>query len=120
MSSRSAREASTSFRSQTAPQVSLPASHARTPSMDHRVDILVVDDDPDILTLVAGVLTDLGLSVATATDGRQGLERAKALLPRLVLSDVMMPVMRGDRMVEELRSDPSTANIHCVLMSAAA
>ena len=97
-----------------------PASLGHIRSMDREVDVLVVDDDPDILALLSGVLTELGLRVATASNGRTGLEQARRLLPYLVLSDVMMPIMRGDRMVEALRADPATADIRCVLMSAAA
>ena len=96
-----------------------PGSPGHIRSMDREVDVLVVDDDPDILALLSGVLTELGLRVATASNGRTGLEQARRLLPHLVLSDVMMPVMRGDHMVEVLRADPTTADIRCVLMSAA-
>lgn len=65
-----------------------PGSPGHIRSMDREVDVLVVDDDPEILALLSGVLIELGLRVATAGDGRTGLDQARRLLPHLVLSDV--------------------------------
>lgn len=77
--------------------------------------ILVVDDDRDIARFVEVNLQTEGFVVALASDGEQGLERAIADPPDLALVDVMMPGMDGFELVERLRSDPRTANV-CIIM----
>lgn len=52
--------------------------------------ILVIDDDPDIVTAVQMVLEGAGHQVTSAPNGRQGLERIKSDLPDLIILDVMM------------------------------
>lgn len=69
--------------------------------------ILVVDDEVDIAEAIADVLTHEGYSVATATNGRDGLDRLAELgRPCLVLLDIMMPWMRGYEVLARLRADP--------------
>ncbi len=69
--------------------------------------ILVVEDDPKILKLLAGDLELEGYLVTTAVDGEQGLERAKSLKPDLMILDVMMPKMSGYDVCRALRKDGS-------------
>ncbi len=57
--------------------------------------ILVVDDDPDLRSLLCGILIDEGHKVAAAADGRKGLESIINDAPNLVVLDVMMPHMDG-------------------------
>jgi two-component system OmpR family response regulator len=59
------------------------------------VRVLVVDDEPALLTLLRLVLEDEGYEVATAANGREALERAAAFAPDVALLDVEMPVMDG-------------------------
>ncbi|MBN2496491.1 MAG: response regulator [Deltaproteobacteria bacterium] len=65
--------------------------------------ILVVDDDPVLLQLVTSMLERIGHTVFTAENGRQGLDRAQAERPDLIIADVLMPVMDGWDLVEQLR-----------------
>src|SRR5262249_52283112 len=58
--------------------------------------------------------------VATAFDGRQGLEQALALRPDLILSDVMMPVMDGDAVVRELRAHSELDGVPIIVLTAKA
>jgi len=57
--------------------------------------VLVVEDDPDLLSLEAEILSGAGYRVTTATDGLQALDRAEADPPALVLLDMRMPRMDG-------------------------
>jgi CheY-like chemotaxis protein len=87
--------------------------------MGSDVDVLIVDDDLDLVTVITLVLDDLGLRIATATNGREGFEKALSLHPRLIVSDLMMPIMRGDEMLLALRGNPVTAPIPFILMTSA-
>jgi CheY-like chemotaxis protein len=86
--------------------------------VETKVDILVVDDDADVISLIILFMEDLGLTTANAGNGREGYQKAVELQPRMVLSDVMMPLMRGDQMVAALRENPETEHIPCLLMTA--
>ena len=59
--------------------------------------ILIVDDDERLRTLYSAILKKEGYEVLTAADARKGFELAAAEQPDLILLDVMMPSMDGDR-----------------------
>jgi CheY-like chemotaxis protein len=80
--------------------------------------ILVVDDDRDIARFVELNLTLEGFEVEVAHDGAAAIERATALLPDLILLDVMMPVVDGVEVVRRLRAQSSTASIPVVMLTA--
>lgn len=63
--------------------------------MAHEKPILVIDDDPDILSTVVQILEFEGYTVETATNGVEGLKVIDRVRPRLVLLDMRMPVMDG-------------------------
>lgn len=66
--------------------------------------ILLVDDSPTILMSIKGILAKAGLSVETAKDGQEALDRIKTgLKPDLIISDVNMPRMDGITFVREAR-----------------
>ena len=80
--------------------------------------VLVVDDEPLIAMALEAMLEDAGYRVATAANGRQGLERlAEAPRPDLVLLDMMMPVMNGPAMLAAMAADPDLAGIPVVVLS---
>lgn len=81
--------------------------------------VLVVDDNPDLRRYVAGLLRPFW-SVREARDGQHALELVAGSVPDLVLSDVMMPRVDGLELLARLRSDPSTATVPVVLLSARA
>jgi signal transduction histidine kinase len=81
--------------------------------------ILVVEDNADLNRFITKTLSGL-YRVASAMDGQEGLEKALKLNPDLILSDVMMPRMSGDQMVEELRRHPHMKQIPIVLLTAKA
>ncbi|WP_193788796.1 response regulator transcription factor [Rhodococcus rhodochrous] len=73
--------------------------------------ILIVDDEPNIVELLAVSLKFQGFEVETASNGAEGLDRARALRPDAVILDVMMPGMDGFGMLRRLRADGSDAPV---------
>lgn len=71
---------------------------------DHPL-ILIVEDDPSVIELERVLLEDEGYEVVTAKDGLEGLLKTEFRHPSLILLDLMMPVVDGSRMYEELRAD---------------
>jgi two-component system alkaline phosphatase synthesis response regulator PhoP len=79
--------------------------------------VLVVDDEPDILSLIEYNLSKEGFTVVTAHNGAEALVKAAAL-PDLVLLDVMMPEPDGFETCRRLKADPRTAGIPVVFLTA--
>jgi CheY-like chemotaxis protein len=73
--------------------------------------ILVVEDDPDARELLRSILTLAGLNVVLATDGQEGLERAREVSPDLVITDISMPRLDGLGLIRRLREVPGLVNI---------
>lgn len=67
--------------------------------------ILVVEDEPAVALALTDALGKEGFSVTTAKDGQEGLEKALAEHPELIITDLKMPIMTGLEMVQKLRSD---------------
>ena len=81
--------------------------------------VLVVEDDPDLLTLITRVLEQDGYSVQTATNGEAGLALACAKpKPNLIISDIMMPDMDGLEMVRRIKDDPNNKPLPVVFLTA--
>jgi CheY-like chemotaxis protein len=83
----------------------------------HRV--LVVDDDPDLRQMVRTLLELEGLEVVTAADGREALQKARAQPPRVIVLDLMMPVMNGWSFRAEQLQDAALAGIPVLVTTAA-
>lgn len=85
------------------------------------VQIMIVEDNTELRETLADLLTPEGYSVDCAANGQEALAHLRsALPPRLILLDLMMPVMDGWEFVRELRRDPRWAAIPVVIMSAIA
>ena len=82
--------------------------------------MLVVDDDPVIIRLLEVNFEMEGFTVVTAVDGMDGVEKARAEKPDIVVSDVMMPKLNGLELCVALKTDDSTSSIPVVLLSAKA
>lgn len=80
--------------------------------------LLVVDDIPDILTLLDATLKFKGYRVVTARDGQEALEIIERDHPELVIADILMPRMDGFNLVHRLRLNPDTRNIPVIFLSA--
>lgn len=79
--------------------------------------ILVVDDEPDFREIFGTKLSSVGYRVETAENGEEGVKKAKALKPDLILMDVKMPVLDGAGAVLKLRDDPDTKNLKVVFLT---
>jgi two-component system alkaline phosphatase synthesis response regulator PhoP len=80
--------------------------------------ILVVDDEPDIVELVAFNLKAEGYGVITASNGVDALEQARTALPDLIVLDLMLPELDGMAVCEILRELPATAPIPIIMLTA--
>ena len=80
--------------------------------------VLIVNDEPDQLTLMGSLLHKAGYSVLTAEDGVEGLTLARRERPDLVISDVSMPRMDGLELCREIRADSELKTIPILLISA--
>lgn len=66
-----------------------------------RADVLVVEDERDLLLLMALILREAGFVIRTASDGREALDRVAGAMPALILLDMKMPVMNGAKFLRE-------------------
>lgn len=82
--------------------------------------VLVVDDDPIIVSLLQVNFEIEGYDVLTATGGEAGLALARAGSPDVIVLDVMMPGIDGLEVARRLRDDPATKSIPVVMLSAKA
>ncbi len=80
--------------------------------------ILVVDDTPKNVKLLADRLTAMGYTVLTAGSGREALALIEVELPDLVLLDIMMPDMSGYEVCRKIRENPATENLPVVMVTA--
>jgi DNA-binding response OmpR family regulator len=80
--------------------------------------VLVADDDADIRDLVAFKLEQAGLEVLAVGDGQAAVDTARARLPTLAVLDVSMPGLSGIDVCRMLRSDPSTAGMLIIMLTA--
>ncbi len=80
--------------------------------------ILIADDEPDILEIVSYNLSKEGYEIYTAKDGYEAIEKAKQLLPDLIILDIMMPRKTGVEVCEILRSQPSFQDTLIIFLTA--
>jgi CheY-like chemotaxis protein len=82
--------------------------------------VFIVDDDPDMRSALALAIEEAGYSVSCAENGKMALEllAGAARLPRLILLDLVMPVMNGGQFLDALQEHPRLASLPVVIMSA--
>jgi CheY-like chemotaxis protein len=88
------------------------------PLMGGTLRVLVVDDDPKAVELVAVRIKGLAGTVLRARGGREAIDIARRELPDLIILDLMMPEVNGFDVVEALNADPATARIPIVVVTA--
>lgn len=99
-------------------EIAVPTVPA-TPVGEQGALILVVEDNPEMNAFVVAALAPR-YRVASAFDGQAGLDTARALRPDLIVSDLMMPGISGDRMVEAIRREPFLDDTPVVMLTAKA
>lgn len=82
--------------------------------------ILVVEDEKNIRETLVDILQIKGFEVHEADNGQVGLEKVKSVLPDLIISDIMMPVMDGFEMIKIIRKDDQVSHIPILVLSAKA
>jgi DNA-binding NarL/FixJ family response regulator len=80
--------------------------------------ILLIEDEPRVRANLATILRFEGYDVVVATDGEDGLRRARECAPALILCDVMIPRLDGHQMLRALRSEPAARAIPFVFLTA--
>ncbi len=80
--------------------------------------VLVVDDEPDVINLVAFIFRKSGHEVLTAGDGWTALTQARLNVPEVIILDVMLPEMDGFTVCEILRREQATADVPIILLTA--
>lgn len=79
--------------------------------------VLVVDDDPDVVTINVSVVEECGCTPVVANNGEEGLKKVKAEKPDLVILDVLMPRQSGIRLYRALKTDDALKDIPVILLS---
>jgi DNA-binding response OmpR family regulator len=79
--------------------------------------ILVVDDEAHIVKLVESRLKSSGYKVITASNGLEGVEKAKAEMPDVILLDITMPLMSGKDALIKLKEDKQTSSIPVIMLT---
>ena len=80
--------------------------------------ILVVEDEPSLQKLLEYQLKRIGHEIVVVANGQQALASVKSDRPDLVLLDVMLPVMGGFQVLQQLQEDKDTSNIPVIMLSA--
>jgi CheY-like chemotaxis protein len=92
--------------------------HALTPADPaSKVLVLVMERDPHTKRLERFFLEQAGYRVEFVDDGVQGLERARVLLPRILVTEIMLPGLDGLRVCRALKADPATRGITVLVFS---
>lgn len=82
-----------------------------------QIHILLIEDDPMLTELYQTKLEMEGYQVTVATDGEQGVSRAKEVLPQLILLDIMLPKLNGFEVLKILKKTKETAKIPVIVLT---
>ncbi len=80
--------------------------------------ILIVDDEPNIVTLLEFLMRGSDFEVRVARNGEEALRRAESFRPDLVLLDVMMPQRSGFEVCQKIRENPALRDVKIVMLTA--
>ena len=80
--------------------------------------ILCIEDNRETQQMLTFLLAEAGFEVITADDGPQGIDKARAWRPALVLVDMMMPGMSGAEVIRKLRTDSANKDVPMLVLSA--
>ena len=82
-----------------------------------RKKILILDDEPSVVTYLEALLQDNGYETVSASDGLEGMEKVRSEKPDLITLDISMPEESGIRFYRDLKEDPELAGIPVVIVT---
>jgi len=82
------------------------------------IRVLYIEDDTEHRLMLNNLLNSQGFTVETATNGLEGVEKARECEPDVILLDLLLPLMDGFGVMNTLKEDPATQNIPIVVISA--
>jgi CheY-like chemotaxis protein len=82
------------------------------------IRVLYIEDDTEHRLMLDNLLNSQGFTVETATNGLEGVEKARECEPDVILLDLLLPLMDGFGVMDTLKEDPATQNIPIVVISA--
>lgn len=85
--------------------------------MTKKARILLIDDDPDFVAVTRTVLETKPYEVITALSGDEGLEKAKAKKPDVIILDVIMPLKDGFTVCQQLKRDPDLCDVPVIMLT---
>jgi len=83
-----------------------------------RARVLIVDDEPDLVRILQFGLESIGYGVETASDGQEGLKKAREIKPDIILLDLMLPKLDGYKVCRLLKFDERYKHIPVIILSA--
>lgn len=81
-------------------------------------NVVVIDDEPDSLEVASIILESYGATVHPASDGQQGLDVVRDVMPDFAISDISMPVIDGWGFIYEARRDPKISGLPLIALTA--
>ncbi|MEH1875402.1 response regulator [Nostoc sp.] len=99
---------------------SSPSIDTQDSALKTQHSILVVDDNPDLRTYVSEIFRRNGYHVRTARNGSEGHAIAKEIIPSLIVTDLMMPLVSGLEMIQMIRQEEKLKGIPIILLTAKA
>ena len=82
-----------------------------------RTDLLIVDDESPMITVLSHIARQIDARYDTARDGEEALEKIRERRPRVIVLDVVMPKMDGLQVCQAIRNDPELADIYVLMLS---
>jgi len=87
-------------------------------NLDSKYNVLIVDDTPENIQVISGILYQKGVNITIAQSGREALKTASRQRPDLVLLDIIMPEMNGFEVCKRLKKNPATKDIPIIFLTA--
>ncbi len=82
------------------------------------MNVLIIDDEPDLVETLTIILKNHGFRVTSASNGVEGLEKARREIPDIIILDLMMPEMDGFEVCKQLKTDENTNQIPIIILTA--
>ncbi|MBC8097963.1 MAG: response regulator, partial [Armatimonadetes bacterium] len=81
-------------------------------------DVALVEDDPSSLDIAQMMLRHYGANVHSALNGQEGVLLVQAVMPKIIITDISMPIMDGWELIAQIKAEPRTAHIPIIALTA--